>query len=84
MSYFGQDELLHSRAGRLHSFDTEAAARGVAAEILTLHFREDRGVKTSVATERNAALYSQSSTKLFAPGAAERNPNPRSSSSKLR
>jgi 16S rRNA (cytosine1402-N4)-methyltransferase len=52
--------------------------------ILTFHSGEDRRVKKSFATGRDAGLYSQISDDVIRPSAGERNANPRSSSAKLR
>lgn len=52
--------------------------------ILTFHSGEDRRVKKSFAAGRDADVYSQVSDEVIRPSAAERNANPRSSSTKLR
>jgi 16S rRNA (cytosine1402-N4)-methyltransferase len=52
--------------------------------ILTFHSGEDRRVKKSLASGRDASLYSQISEDVIRPTAAERNANSRSSSAKLR
>jgi len=57
---------------------------GGRVAILTFHSGEDRRVKKSVASGRDAGLYSQISDEVIRPSAAERNANPRSSSAKLR
>jgi 16S rRNA (cytosine1402-N4)-methyltransferase len=57
---------------------------GGRVAILTFHSGEDRRVKKSFATGRDAGLYSESSDEVIRPSAAERNANPRSSSAKLR
>jgi 16S rRNA (cytosine1402-N4)-methyltransferase len=57
---------------------------GGRVAILTFHSGEDRRVKKSFASGRDADLYSQISDEVIRPGAAERNANPRSSSAKLR
>lgn len=57
---------------------------GGRVAILTFHSGEDRRVKKSFESGRDAGLYSQISAEVIRPGAAERNANPRSSSAKLR
>jgi 16S rRNA (cytosine1402-N4)-methyltransferase len=52
--------------------------------ILTFHSGEDRRVKKSFASGRDADVYSQISDQVIRPGVTERNANPRSSSAKLR
>jgi 16S rRNA (cytosine1402-N4)-methyltransferase len=57
---------------------------GGRVAILTFHSGEDRRVKKSFASGRNAGLYSEISDAVIRPSAAERTANPRSSSAKLR
>jgi 16S rRNA (cytosine1402-N4)-methyltransferase len=57
---------------------------GGRVAILTFHSGEDRRVKKSFESERDAGLYSEISDDVIRPNAAERNANPRSSSAKLR
>ena len=57
---------------------------GARVAILTFHSGEDRGVKKSFASGRNAGLYSEISDEVIRPDVTERNANPRSISAKLR
>lgn len=57
---------------------------GGRVAIVTFHSGEDRRVKKSFASGRNAGLYSEISDGVIRPSAAERTANPRSSSAKLR
>jgi 16S rRNA (cytosine1402-N4)-methyltransferase len=57
---------------------------GGRVAILTFHSGEDRRVKKSFASGRDAGVYSEISDDVIRPTAAERNANPRSSSAKLR
>jgi 16S rRNA (cytosine1402-N4)-methyltransferase len=57
---------------------------GGRAALLTFHSGEDRRVKKSFASGRDAGLYSKISDDVIRPSATERNANPRSSSAKLR
>lgn len=57
---------------------------GGRVAILTFHSGEDRRVKKSFASGRDAGLYSEISDEVTRPSSAERNANPRSSSAKLR
>jgi 16S rRNA (cytosine1402-N4)-methyltransferase len=52
--------------------------------ILTFHSGEDRRLKKSFESGRDAGLYSQISDEVIRPSATERSANPRSSSAKLR
>ena len=57
---------------------------GGRVAIITFHSGEDRRVKKSFTSGREAGFYSQISDEVIRPSAAERNANPRSSSGKLR
>jgi 16S rRNA (cytosine1402-N4)-methyltransferase len=57
---------------------------GGRVAILTFHSGEDRRVKKSFATGRDAGIYSETSDEVIRPSAVERIANPRSSSAKLR
>jgi 16S rRNA (cytosine1402-N4)-methyltransferase len=57
---------------------------GGRVAILTFHSGEDRRVKKSFASGRDAGLYSEISGEVIRPSVTERNANPRSSSAKLR